>query len=189
MTRRYVLARRASCSPALVAIAGCKDNDDPSRAERRRSTGLPFPDTPDQLMANFQTALTSMDLAAYRDEVLADRVRASCCRAATVEEFGLPDGVFDRVEELAIVAEDVHRPAQRGRPGARRPSRSSPCSRKAPGCRCPAPDLYFGDIPGALVRNYNLLIYFNLQGEFRYEVRGDAALLRRPRHRRCTRAP
>ena len=31
----------------------------------------------------------------------------------------------------------------------------------------------FGGIPGAQVRNYEILIYFNTLGDHRYEVRGE----------------
>lgn len=37
----------------------------------------------------------------------------------------------------------------------------------------PADDPYFGGFPGAQMCNYSVLLYFNVQGEFRYEVQGD----------------
>ena len=47
----------------------------------------------------------------------------------------------------------------------------------------PEADPYFGDVPGALVRNYNMLIYFNMQGDFRYEVQGEQIFFVVARHR------
>lgn len=156
---------------ALFAIAGCSGDDDSQAGPNAPAYRLPFPDTPDQLIANFQIALTTLDLAAYRDEILADRYEF-ILQGPTVQEFGLPDGVFDRVEELAIVQRMfTGQPNEAGKVLTAIEVQS--LQPHGPWLEVPQADVYFRDLPGALVRNYDLVIYFHLQDDSRYEVRGQ----------------
>jgi hypothetical protein len=156
-------------SAALVAVTGCKDKDDPVVPQVPEYV-LPFPDTPNQLMANFKTAYGDMDLAVYRDEVLADTYDF-VLQDATVEEFGLPDNLFDRADELRITGKMFA-----GQPNDLGSVISSidiqSLEPRGAWLAVPETDAYFGDA-GTLVRNYNVLIYFNMQGDFRYEISGD----------------
>ncbi len=112
-----------------------------------------------------------MDLEVYRDEVLAEAYDF-VLQASTVEEFGLPDNVFDRDAELAIAADMFS--GQLNRDGKVLTDIEIQVLQPE-GAWLPVPvvDPYFGDIPGALFRNYSVLIYFNVQGDFRYEVQGN----------------
>lgn len=159
----------AALAAALTMTTGCNDKDDPT-GPSAPEYALPFPDTPEQLMANFRTALTERDLAAYRDEVLADEYEF-ILQDATREDFGLPDNVLDRADELAI--------AEKMFTGQRNSLNQAISSIEVPTMQpqgvwtaVPETDLYFGDVPGALVCDFNILAYFNMQSYFRYEVRG-----------------
>jgi hypothetical protein len=154
----------------LLAAAGCKDKDDPAPIDVPQDV-LPFPDTPDQLMANFETAYAGMDLDVYRDEVLAEAYDF-VLTPETVEHFGLPDGIFDLADELAITAKMfAGQPNEAGRVV----SDIEVQVLQPQGAWLPVPetDPNFSGIPDALVRTYNMLIYFNMHGQFRYEVQGS----------------
>jgi len=156
---------------AGLVASGCNDKDDPVVLPPTPEYTLPFPDTPDQLMENFETAYAGMDLAVYRDEVLAETYDF-VLTAETVEEFALPDNVFDRDEELAIAQRMFS--GQLNSDG--RVLWDIQIQVLAPeGTWLPVPvvDPYFGSVPGALFRNYHLLFYFNMQGDFRYAVMGN----------------
>lgn len=156
-------------SLALVAVVGCGDEDDVIAPPPPDLP--PIADTPDELMANYQIAYSDMNIAAYRDAVLADTYEF-ILRDETVEEFEIPDGEFDLDEELAITEKmfsgqanaegkvltdieiQVFQPDGTWQPVA--PS-----------------DPHFGTVPGALSRMYSVLIYFNVQGDFRYKIHGS----------------
>lgn len=135
-----------------------------------RSASLPFPATPEQLVANFVTALTTRDLAAYRDEVLHPSYRF-VLQVDTVEEFGLPDNLFEFADELSI-SERMFSGQPNSVGGILDDIEIPLLQPQGAWLEVPASDPYFGGV-GALVRNYNVLMYFNMQGAFRYEVRGD----------------
>jgi hypothetical protein len=156
---------------ALLAIGGCDKGEPPCPPPPPiQQTGLPFPDTPDRLVANFKTAYANMDLNAYRDEVLADAYDFVLL-PETVMAFGLPDGTFDHTDELAIAAKMFSgHPNEAGRVVSEVEIRVfQPQSDWLPVAET---DSTFGGIPGALVRNYDVLIYFDMEGEFRHEVQG-----------------
>ena len=154
-----------------VAI-GCNDKDAPVVLPPAPEYTLPFPDTPDQLMENFETAYAGMDLAVYRDEVLAETYDF-VLTAETVEEFELPDNVFDRDEELAIAQKMFSdQPNQNGVVVSNIQIQS--LQPQGAWLAVPDTDPYFGNQPGVLLRSYDILCYFNAQGgDFRYEVRGN----------------
>lgn len=154
----------------LVAATGCKDNDDPVVPQTPQYT-LPFPETPDQLMTNFRTAYRTQDLATYGDEVLA-ATYTFVLQEATVEEFGLTSNLIDRAGEIAV-SQDMFNAVPNSLGQVIAAIEVQSLQGQGDWLPVPATDLHFGGIPGALVRNYNVLIYFNLTADFRYEVRGD----------------
>lgn len=159
----------AALACALTLTAGCNDKDDPAGPPPPEYT-LPFPDTPQQLMANFRTALTELDLAAYRDEVLAGEYEF-ILQQSTQEDFGLPDNILDRTDELEIA-----RKMFTGQPNSRNQVISSieVASMQPTTAWLPVPetDADFGDVPDALVCSYYFRIYFNMRSDLRYEVTG-----------------
>jgi hypothetical protein len=171
MPRRWnLLLLAAAFTGLLFAATGCKDKDDPEPVPVPQYV-LPFPDTPDQLMANFKTAYTDMDLDVYRDEVLRPDYTFVLLNE-TMEHFGLPDNLFEFADEVLITEKMfAGQPNEAGRvisdieiqvlqpQGAWLPVLEA--------------DPYFGSVPGILYRNYNILIYFNMAGQFRYEVQGN----------------
>jgi hypothetical protein len=132
---------------------------------------LPFPGTPDQIIQNFVTAYGAMDVDLYRDEILSPDY-TFILQAETVEEFGLPDNLYEYTDEVAI-AEHMFsgQPNLEGR--VLTDIEIQVLQPQGTWFPVPANDPYFGGFPGVHVRNYAVLIYFNCQGEFRYEVQGD----------------
>jgi hypothetical protein len=166
MTRRLVIF--VACA-LLLTVAACKDNDDPVAPHTPADT-LPFPDTPDQLMANFKTAYAGMDLVPYRDEVL-NPDYAFILQDATREEFGLPDNIFDHADEIRIAGKMFSgQPNSLGQVFSAIEVQS--LHPQGAWLAVAEDDPYFGGV-GALVCDFNVLIYFNVRGDFRYEIRGD----------------
>ncbi len=166
-----LLLLAAVCGALLLTVSGCKDKEGPVEPPEVPENTLPFPDTPEQIMANFKTAYERMDINVYRDEVLADAYDF-VLQMETVEEFQLPDNVFDRADELAIATKMFS-----GQPNASaRVLTSIEIQALQPlgaWLAVPDDDPYFGAQPGAFFRTYYMLFYFNVQGDFRYEIRGN----------------
>jgi hypothetical protein len=163
-----LLALLVACSLVLT-FTGCKDNDDPVVPQTPADV-LPFPDTPDQLMANFKTAYADMDLAPYRDEVLNQDYRF-ILQDSTVEQFGLLDNIFDFADEVRIAGKMfTTQPNSLGQIISA--IEMQIMQGQGAWTAVPEDDPDFGGV-GALVRDYSILIYFNVQGDFRYETRGD----------------
>jgi len=155
----------------LVAGGGCifSPDDNPPDILPPVDT-LPFPDTPDKIIANFKTVYTDMDINLYRDEILSPDYTFVLLNE-TVEHFGLPDNLFEFEDEIRITGKMFSgQPNEAGRVL----SDIEIQVLQPQGAWLPVPDNdpYFGGL-GAQVRNYNTLIYFNMQGEFRYEVQGN----------------
>jgi hypothetical protein len=169
MTRRWrtAMIMLLACG-ALLALGGCDKGEPPEQPHE--TTGLPFADTPDQLMANFETAYTDMNLDAYRDEVLADAYDFVLL-PETVDCFGLLDGTFGHADELAITQKMFSgQPNEAGRVLADLEiTEFQPQGGWLPVAET---DSTFGGIPGALLRRYDVLMFANMQGEFRYVVQG-----------------
>ncbi len=132
---------------------------------------LPFADDPDQLIANFKTVYTDMNINLYRDEVLSEDY-TFVLQAETVEEFQLSDNIYEYADEI-VIAEKMFS----GQPNSQNRVLSTieiqvlqPQGAWLP---VPANDPYFGGFPGARFRNYSILSYFNMQGDFRYEIQGN----------------
>jgi len=155
----------------LLASGGCIFSpDDDGPGDDVGPAPLPFPDTPDKLMTNFKNVYGGMDLVNYRDVILNPNY-TFVLQDATVEQFGLPDNLFEYEDEVRIVDKMFSGQANSlGQVVAAIEIQSL----QPQGAWLPVPDndAYFGGV-GALVRNYNTLIYFNISGDFRYEVRGD----------------
>jgi hypothetical protein len=160
-----------SLAIAALAAPGCYEDDPDTPPTVLPQYTLPFPDTPDQLMANFETSYPDLDLDTYRDEILADAY-TFVLQQGTVEEFGLPDNLYNRDDELAI-AEHLFS----GHPNLNGKVLTDIeiQTLQPQGAWMPvaADDPYFGGVPGAQFRNYTLLFYFNVQGDFRYEILGN----------------
>jgi hypothetical protein len=132
---------------------------------------LPFPDTPNQLMQNFVTAYENMDLGPYRDEILSPNY-TFVLLPETVEEFELPDNLYEHADEVAISQHMfTGQPNRNGRVLAN--IEIQVLQPQGTWLTVPPSDPYFGGFPGAIFRNYSLLFYFNTQGDFRYEIYGN----------------
>jgi hypothetical protein len=157
----------------LLASGGCIFSPDDTGGDNpvEPPVGLPFPDTPDKLIANFKTVYSAMDINRYRDEILSPDY-TFVLQAETVEEFQLSDNIYEYADEVAIADKMFS-----GQPNLqdRVLSAIEIQTLQPQGAWLPVPanDPYFGGFPGARFRNYSLLFYFNMQGDFRYEVRGD----------------
>ncbi|HPF69621.1 MAG TPA: hypothetical protein PLQ13_03030 [Candidatus Krumholzibacteria bacterium] len=84
----------------LVVPAGCIFSPDNSNTNNTGPDGLPFPNTPEKLMANFQTVYESMDIDGYREVI--DPNFAIYLSQETINEFALPRDFFDYDEEVLI---------------------------------------------------------------------------------------
>lgn len=84
-----------------LLLSGCifSPDDDPEPDPDDVVT-LPFPGSPEQLMANFQTVYEERDYDGYL-EVLDSEFRIFL-RPETIEEFDLPRGFFEYAEEIVI---------------------------------------------------------------------------------------
>ncbi|MFO7610129.1 MAG: hypothetical protein R6X35_13250 [Candidatus Krumholzibacteriia bacterium] len=85
----------------LVLPAGCifSPDDDP-KGGGGDVPDLPFPNSPEVLMANFQKVYEDRNIDGYR-EVIDPEFRIYLSQA-TIDEFGIPDGYFDYDEEVLI---------------------------------------------------------------------------------------
>ena len=64
--KRVVAACLGLVVVLTIAAAGCLFSPEPKTNEDPLPPGPPFPDTPDQLMANFKTAYTGLEIVPYR---------------------------------------------------------------------------------------------------------------------------
>jgi hypothetical protein len=156
----------------LLASGGCIFSpDDDGGEDPIIEPSLPFPDTPDKLMANFRTVYTAMNITKYREEILSPDY-TFVLQDATVEFFGLPDNIYEYADEI-VIAEKMFS----GQPNLNGKVLTDIeiQTLQPQGAWMPvaANDPYFGGFPGAQFRNYTLLFYFNVQGSFRYEVQGN----------------
>lgn len=158
---------------AMLALAtgGCIFSpDDEGGTDVDPPTPLPFPSTPEQLMANFKTVYTDMDLVRYREEILSPDY-VFVLQGETVEEFGLPDNIFEYEDELRIAGK-MFGGEENSRQQVLTAIEMPTLQPQGAWLPVPATDPYFGGV-GAVVCNYNLLSYFNMRGDFRFEVRGS----------------
>jgi len=151
----------------VAALAGCDDETAPPEP----TPPPPGATTPDKVIANFKAVYFGMDLASYRDFVLDDEY-TFVLQPATVEEFGLADSTLDRAEELAVtermfsgladhlgqVITSIELQSLQPQGAWQRPE---------------ADDPYFGDVPGTLVRLYEITANVYIQGDFHYEMNGE----------------
>lgn len=157
----------------LLASGGCifSPDDDGGDDPIDPPPTLPFPDTPDKLIANFKTVYTAMDINLYRDEVLSPDY-TFVLQASTVEEFGLSDNIYEFEDEVAIVEHMFSGvPNRDGK--VLTDIEIQVLQPEGAWLAVPANDPYYGGFPGAKFRNYTMLFYFNVQGDFRYEVQGN----------------
>jgi hypothetical protein len=84
----------------LIAPAGCIFSPDDSNDNDNTGTELPFPNTPEKLMANFQTVYENMDIDGYRQVI--DPSFTIYLSQETIDEFALPREFFDYDEEVLI---------------------------------------------------------------------------------------
>jgi hypothetical protein len=161
-----LLALLLACCFTLPLV-GCNDKEDPTGPE---SPGIVEPVTPDNLVANFKTAYDAMDLASYRDDVLAAGYRF-LLQAETVEEYGLPDSTLSRADEVAVAGAMFTGQANNDGQilSAVEIQAFQP---QGAWMSVPPDDPNFGDVTGAKVRTYSVLVNFSLQGDTRYEVSG-----------------
>jgi len=81
---------------ALLLLAGCSDEEEIN--EPPAASAGSFPDTPDQLMVNFQSALSERDLAALQDVIHPDF--KFLINQQDIEEFLLPTDHLNSFEVL-----------------------------------------------------------------------------------------
>jgi hypothetical protein len=88
---------------ALVC-AGCSEDDEgpiaPGGAADVPASDLPFPDTPDQVLANFMTIYETMDFAEY--EISLDPAFACHLQPETMEEFPALGPTLEGDEEIRL---------------------------------------------------------------------------------------
>ncbi len=88
----------------LVLAAGCGDEESdpvgPGPNDNIPASSLPFPDTPDQLMANFQTIYETRNAAEYALHL--DPAFETFLQAPTMAEFPLVGLTLDETEENRI---------------------------------------------------------------------------------------
>jgi hypothetical protein len=161
-----LLALFAACCLALP-LAGCKDQDDPTRPE----APAPCFETADATVAAFRIAYQDQDLAGYRDDLLAPGYEFVLHPQAVVD-FELPSDVFTYADEVAIA--EAMFSGQPNSLGEVLASVDVEAFRpEGQWQNVEASDPNFGDVPGALVRAYSVQIYFNIEGDQRYEVSGS----------------
>jgi len=112
LSRAIVVMLTVTLALIVWVIGGCGDETE-LVVPGPDKTAYPFPDSPEQLMANFIAAYTARDLEGYR-LVLHEDFRFVL--AATAVADGLPES-WDRAEELRIAAnmfsgEDLVRPGR-----------------------------------------------------------------------------
>ncbi len=87
----------------LIAPAGCifsPSSDDGGDGGGGGSVELPFPGTPEQLMANFKTIYESMDIEGYRNLLHPDY--QTILKESTVQDFPSVGATLDYTEEVQI---------------------------------------------------------------------------------------
>jgi len=84
----------------LVIPAGCIFSPDDGGGEPPPPKVLPFADTPEQLMKNFQTVYEEMDIDGYRQVI--DPNFKIYLSQDTITEYALPREFFDYDEEVLI---------------------------------------------------------------------------------------
>ena len=163
--------------PAALLVACCLL----PAARRLQGQGRPRPVPTPRLLAThrrtswssaiFTTAYAAMDLA----ELPRRRARARygfLLQPETVDDLDLPDSVLSRATSWRSPA-GCSRRAQRRRRGPDRHRVPADASRRARWLAVgPDDDPYFGDVAGAMVRTYSVLLIFDLGGDERYEVSG-----------------
>ena len=167
--RSCALPMLATLCVLAALIPGCKSDDGPTGVPL--TPELPVADTPDQLIANFAAVYAGLDLAIYRDDILADQY-AFVLQPETVDAFDLPANRLDRDDELVIASHLF----------GGTPSRTGEAlggivfeSLQPQGAWQPVAenDPFFPGLPGALVRSYTLAISFGTVGDAIYTVAGD----------------
>jgi hypothetical protein len=161
-----LLALFTACCLALP-LAGCKDQDNPTLPE----APAPCFETAGAIVAAFRTSYLDQDLAGYRDDLLAPGYKF-VLHPQTVVDFALPSGVFTYADEMAVAeAMFSGQPNSLGEVLA-----SIEVDEFRPEGQwqdVEATDEYFGDVPGARFRAYSIHIFFNIEGDQRYEVSGS----------------
>jgi len=88
----------------LLAAGGClfsPDDDNSPPGGGGGNEGLPFPGTPDQLIENFQTVYEARDFLVYTEQILHPQY-TFVLQEQTVEDFGLPDNLYEYEDEVVI---------------------------------------------------------------------------------------
>lgn len=84
----------------LVVPAGCIFSPPEDTTPTKPGETLPFADSPQQLMENFQTVYEDMDIDGYREVINSDFV--IYLSQDTIDEYSLPREFFDYDEEVQI---------------------------------------------------------------------------------------
>lgn len=89
---------------ALLALSGCSEDDSNPVITGNQpgipDSSLPFPDTADQLMANFRTIYETMDTDEYK--LILDPAFVTLLQLETTQEFPLVGSELDETEENRI---------------------------------------------------------------------------------------
>lgn len=150
----------------LFAVGGClfsPDDDTSGGGGGGGETELPFPDTPDKLIANFQTVYEDRDLLKYTEAILHQQYKF-ILQDQTVEDFGLPDEIYEYEDEVQIATKLFSESP--GRDG-NVISQIDVDIMQPQGVWQPVDDSdqYFGGIENAQKRTYNVRLVFFVQGE------------------------
>jgi len=88
----------------LLTVAGCTEEDEtpffPGSTDNIPDSALPFPDTPEQLMANFQEIYETMDVDEYR--LILDPGFETHLQQATQDDFPGVGSTLDVTEEYRL---------------------------------------------------------------------------------------
>lgn len=150
----------------LLALAGCKDKDDPAGPEP--STCF---DDPDAVVAALVTSYGARNLAHYRDDLLAPAY-GWVLEPQTIDDLDLPYEVLTRAQEAAI-ATAMFGGGPNGDGRALTAVEVLTFQPQGAWQAVADDDPYFGHVAGAFMRSYEVALLFSLGDDQCYDVQGS----------------
>lgn len=152
----------------LAVVVGCSDEDEPAAPQPTAPTGY---ENPQRLIQVLEVVLTEPDGMDYLGSLLDTDFRF-VLDPVTVEAFGLPDSTLDRAQEIAVV-QRMFAGEENSRGQTLAAVEFARCQPQGPWLPVPAGDPRFALVTGDLYCRYDVLLYFNMNGDFRYESCGS----------------